>query len=420
MTHEPHGPQSLVRHTPSLGLFPVQSSVSEMAGLGVGQASPHGQVTVRVRVFTPSMPQSSLLQSLQSLHSPTCQAGFGHCCVCVAAGLVSSSQEVVPPQAPGVQVTERLRLLLQVEPVQSLHAPHAPVTQAPSLALPPVQDRDVAPVHALPPHAGVGLLQARVCVPLAPQSLAEQELHADQPPSTGLLPVQARDDEPEQLLPPHAGVGFVQDLVCVPLAPQALAEQALQPVQPPSTGLLPVQARDDEPEQLLPPHAGVGFVQDLVCVPLAPQALAEQALQPVQPPSTGLLPVQARDDEPEQLLPPHAGAGLSQVRVCVPPTPQAFAEQALQFDHWPSTAAAPAQGRVSVVPLVPSSFRHSWPACAGAGLSQVRVCVPASPQADAEQALQSDQPPSTAVYLTHFSEFEPPCWPSHRHTWMVE
>ena len=164
----------------------------------------------------------------------------------------------------------------------------------------------------------------------------------------------------------------------------------------------------------------MGFVQDLVCVPLAPQALAEQALQPVQPPSTGLFPVQARDDEPEQLLPPHAGAGLSQVRVCVPPTPQAFAEQALQFDHWPSTAAAPAQDRVSLVPRVPSSFRHSWPACAGAGLSQVRVCVPASPQADAEQTLQSDQPPSTAVYLTHFSEFAPPCWPSHRHTWMVE
>ena len=303
----PHGPQLPVRHTPSLGLLPVHSWVSDVAGLGVGQRLPHGQVTVRVRVCRPSAPHAVALQTLQSLHSPTSQAGFGHASVCVAAGLFALSQEAVPPQAPGVQVTERLLLLLQVEPSQSLHAPHALVAQTPSLALPPVQDRDVAPVHALPPHAGVGLLQARVCVPLAPQSLAEQALHADQPPSTGLFPVQVREDGPEQLLPPHPGVGLVQVLVCVPLAPQALAEQALQPVQP------------------------------------------------------------------------------------------------------PFTAAAPAQDRVSLVPRVPSSFRHSWPACAGAGLSQVRVCVPAAPQADAEQALQSDQPPSTAVYLTHFSEFEPPC-----------
>lgn len=272
-------PQGPVFHAAFLGLLPVQFRVSDVAGLGVGHASPHGQVTVRVRVCRPPAPHSFGLQTLQSLHSPSTQAGLGHASVSVCAGLFASSQEAVPPQAPGVQVTERLLLLLQVEPVQPLHVPHAPVTQAPSLALPPVQERDVAPAHALPPHAGVGLLQARVCVPLAPQSLAEQELHADQPPSTGLFPVQARDDEPEQLLPPHAGVGFAQDLVCVPLVPQALAEQALQPVQPPSTGLLPVQARDDEPEQLLPPHAGAGLSQVRVCVPPTPQAFAEQALQ---------------------------------------------------------------------------------------------------------------------------------------------
>lgn len=149
-------------------------------------------------------------------------------------------------------------------------------------------------------------------------------------------------------------------------------------------------------------------MQALVRVPLAPQAVAEQLDQADQPPSTRLLPVQVRDDGPVQVLPPHPGAGLSQVRVCVPRAPQAVAEQVLQLDQPPSTGVLPAQARSSLVPLVPSSFRHSWPLCSGAGLVQVRVCVPLVAQALVEQALQSDQPPSTAVYLMHFSELAPP------------
>ncbi len=262
-----------------------------------------------------------------------------------------------------MQVTVRLLLRLQIEPPQALHRPHGPVAQT---------------------------------------------------PSTGSFPVQACDDAPAQLPPPHPGVGLVQARVCVPLAPQAVAEQALHADQPPFRGPLPVQVRDDAPAQPLPPHAGVGLVQARVCVPLAPQAVAEHALQSDQPPSTRSLPPQARDDGPEQTLPPQPGAGLSQVRVCVPVAPQTLTEQALQLDQPPSTAAAPVQARVSFVPLVPSSFRHSWPPRAGTGSLQVRVCVPPAPQAVAEQALQSDQPPSTAMNLRHFSEFSPPCRPSQR------
>ena len=78
------------------------------------------------------------------------------------------------------------------------------------------------------------------------------------------------------------------------------------------------------------------------------------------------------------------------------------------------------QARVSLVPRVPPSFRHSWPPCSGDGLSQLRVCVPLPPQAVAEQALQSDQPPSTAMNLRHLSEFAPPCRPSQRHRYALE
>ena len=74
--------------------------------------------------------------------------------------------------------------------------------------------------------------------------------------------------------------------------------------------------------QLAPPHPGDGKLHVRVCVPLAPQAVAEQALQPDQPPSIGSLPVQERDDAPAQALPPQDGEGLLHVRVCVPRAPQ--------------------------------------------------------------------------------------------------
>lgn len=68
--------------------------------------------------------------------------------------------------------------------------------------------------------------------------------------------------------------------------PPQLSEQALQPLQPPSTGqawLLHVCELG--PEQDVPPFAGAGLVQVRVWVP--PLQAAEQLLQPLQPPLTG-------------------------------------------------------------------------------------------------------------------------------------
>ena len=308
----------------------------------------------------------------------------------LARGLVDSGQ-AAPPQPGWMQVTSRLRVCVQPSPDgrQSLQSPHSPVCQTPSLGSFPVQSRDGRP-EQLPPHPGRGLVHVRVCVPLAPQALAEQALQSDQPPSLGLLPVQACENAPEQLLPPQPGDGRLHVRVCVPLAPQAVAEQLLHADQPPSLGLLPVQDCEDAPEQLLPPQPGDGKLHVRVCVPLAPQALAEQLLQAVHPPGLGSLPVQEREDAPTQALPPQAGDGWVQARVCVPPTPQALAEQALHADQPPSTGSFAVQERDDG-PL------QALPPQPGDGLSQVRVWVPVAPQPAAEQLPHADQPPSTGA-----------------------
>ena len=162
-----------------------------------------------------------------------------------------------------------------------------------------MQTRDGLPAQ-LPPHAGRGLVQVRVCVPATPQVLGEHALQSDQP-ATGVFPVQAREDAPAQSRPPHPGDGKLHVRVCVPLAPQALAEQLLQADQPPSIGSLPVQDRDDDPVQALPPQAGEGLLHARVWVPLVPQTLAEQALHADQPPSTRVFAVHEREDGPEQV-----------------------------------------------------------------------------------------------------------------------
>ena len=276
----------------------------------------------------------------------------------LAGGLVDSGQ-AAPPQLGGMQATLRLRVCVQLSPDrrQLPHGLQFPVSQMPSIGSLPVQPRDERP-EQLPPHPGRGLVHVRVCVPLSPQTLAEQALHSDQPPFLGLLPVQDCENAPEQLLPPQPGDGKLHVRVCVPLAPQA-AEQLLQADQPPLIGSLPVQEREDAPTQALPPQAGDGWVHARVCVPRKPQALAEHALHADQPPSTGSFAVQERDDGPLQALPPQPGDGLSQVRVWVPVAPQLAAEQLPHADQPPSTGELPVQARVSLVPRVPSSFRHS-------------------------------------------------------------
>ena len=234
-------------------------------------------------------------------------------------------------------------------------------------------------------------------------------MHVTHPPAQGC------DDSPAQPWPPHAGDGLVQVRVWVPVVPQAVAEHLLHLDQPPSTGALPMHDREDGPLQARPPQAGDGLLQVRVCVPLTPQAVAEHALHADQPPFTGAFAVQERDDAPLQAAPPQAGAGLVQVRVWVPVVPQAVAEQLFHADQPPATGELPVQARVSLLPRLPSSFRHCWPPRSGAGSLQVRVCVPPAPQEVVEQALQSDQPPSTAASLLHCAEFVPPYKPSQRH-----
>jgi len=55
------------------------------------------------------------------------------------------------------------------------------------------------------------------------------------------------------------------------------------------TGVLPVQACELAPEHVVPPLAGTGFVQVLVCVPDTPQADCEHAPHELQPPLTGVV-----------------------------------------------------------------------------------------------------------------------------------
>ena len=106
--------------------------------------------------------------------------------------------------------------------------------------------------------------------------------------------------EPEQLEPPHDGLGLVHERVplrvWVPV-PQVL-EHALQPpqlteLQPPLTGeqqewvlhaWLSVWVA--EPEQLEPPHDGLGLLHERVRVRVwvPPPQLTEHALQPDQLP----------------------------------------------------------------------------------------------------------------------------------------
>lgn len=264
----------------------------------------------------------------------------------------------------------------------------------------PVQDWDARPAQAAPPHAGDGSLHARVRVPVWPQAVAEQSLHSDQPPFTGVFPTHVRKGEPMQKRPPHAGAGTVQVRVCVPPTPQAVAEHSLHPDQPPGTGVFPVHSRVDAPAHDWPPHAGAGLVHVRVCVPVSPQAVAEHSLQPDQPPLMGVLPVHEREDTPTHALPPHPGDGMLHVRVCVPLAPQALAEQAPQGDQPPPMGSLPVQDRND-------GPAQALPPQAGKGLLHVRVCEPLEPQEFAEQTLHPVQPPSTRVFAVHEREDGP-------------
>src|SRR2546425_1197287 len=100
-----------------------------------------------------------------------------------------------------------------------------------------------------------------------------------------------------------------------------------------------LQLCSEGPLQTAPPFAGAGLVQVRVCVPPLPSSvqLTLQSDQSLQPPSIAhsTLTLHACELAPAQSAPPFAGAGLVHVRVCVPPLPSAVhitlhADQALK------------------------------------------------------------------------------------------
>ena len=242
----------------------------------------------------------------------------------VAAGLLAGSQ-VSPPQLGGSQVTLRNRVFTQF--MQSLHAPQLPVRQTPLTGVLPVQPWESCKPrvpsslrHCWPPQAGVGSLQLRVSVPLAPQAVAEQLPQSDQPPLTGVLPVQARVSRMPKVpssnrhcRPPQVGGGTVHVRICVPLAPQAVAEQLPHMDQPPGVGVTLGQVRlslvprvPSSFRQSRPPFWGDGLLHVRVCLP-PPQGLSGQILQADQPPlrgHDGFVPVFDRRVEQSPVLQP--------------------------------------------------------------------------------------------------------------------
>ena len=185
--------QPVVLHTPFTGGEAVQLLLVALPQL---PAQPHGNVAEPVRqdaVFDAFalLPPEAALTGPEQLVLPLLQLRVVaeqldvQDCVSVPFGLVESGQSSPPQPAAGSQVTDRLRLCLQLPP-DSWQAPQpsqAPVRQTPSLGALPVQVRVAGP-EQLPPHA---VLHVRVCVPCSPQTLVEQALQADQ---IGPLPVQ--------------------------------------------------------------------------------------------------------------------------------------------------------------------------------------------------------------------------------------
>jgi hypothetical protein len=109
----------------------------------------------------------------------------------------------------------------------------------------------------LPPKAGVGFVQVLVVVP--PPQVALHGLHADQSPFTGQFCVlQSLLNDPEQAAPPKAGAGLVQVRVWVP--PPQVALQTLQSDQPPAIGVGSVMATERFAAPLEPLNVAVIWV----------------------------------------------------------------------------------------------------------------------------------------------------------------
>lgn len=145
---------------------------------------------------------------------------------------------------------------------------------------------DVAPEQSEPPLLGAGLVQERLWVP--PPHVSLHADHAVQPPLTAgqAAALHAWELSPAQSLPPFAGAGLLQVRVCVP-PPHSLS-QVPQLDQPPLTGVLQLfwlHACWLSPEHCAPPLAGVGLLQERCWTP--PPHVALHAPQLDQPPLTG-------------------------------------------------------------------------------------------------------------------------------------
>lgn len=203
-------------------------------------------------------------------------------------------------------------------PQVTVHVPqldHPPSTAGPGQGS-VLQSCEEGPVQSAPPFSGAGESQARVCSPVP--HCREQADHSPQSPSTGQLgTVHGREAGPSQSAPPCCGAGLLQERFCTPTGfAQLDAEQGPQSLQSPSIGQGTEQVCSEGPVQLAPVPEGGGLVQVRVCTPVSLQAVAEQADQSVQSPSTlHTGDVHCRELGPTQSAPPQPRDGLSQVRI---------------------------------------------------------------------------------------------------------
>lgn len=336
-----------------------------------------GDGLVQVRVLIPLSPQSALhvdhSDQPPSLHSRVSDRSE------LPSSPTQSAPQVDELAFPSVPVWHWLGSGLLHDLVWTLpeHDPHAdqpPSTTTWQSAVP--QSLVVAPTQSAPPLEGTGLLQTRDCVP--PPHVAVHSLQSLNPPSMACV------------APRHASLqcdsgqfgGLYAQLVW---HHASYAEYV--PLHSPAEHAPVLQLCDVAPEQSEPPLLGAGFVQERVWVP--PPQVTLHADHAVHPPFTGgqAATLHAWVLSPAQSLPPFAGAGLLQVRVCVPP-PQSLS-QTLHADQPPLTGVA----QLIWLHACWLSPAHCAPPLAGVGLLQVRVCVP--PPQSALHGLQLDQPPLT-------------------------
>jgi hypothetical protein len=288
---------------------------------------------------------------------------------------------------PPPHVTVHVVLLTQ--PLQLPAIGHASVLQSTVCSLLPEQLR--------PPLAGAGLVHVRVCVSDPPPQVAVHAVlfaHSLQLPSIGhaaVLHATACWDDPKHVAPPLAGAGLVHVRVCESEPPPHVTVHVVlltHSLQLPSTALWNVEVRNGNDCHSMNTAANIPGGSGHACV----------------------LHGTVCSELPGQLMPPFAGAGLMQVRVCVSEPPPHVTVHVVLLAHslqLPSTVSYISSMRnrpavsISQVAYIPGPSGHACvlhdtvcselpgqlrPPLAGAGLVHVRVCV-------------SDPPPQVVVHV---------------------